>query len=162
MWKMSVFGVIQSKCRKMQARVTPKTDTFYAVQPKDYLSKNLNLYLNSFSLTRYSALLLFYTSWIAKQHWKATLGCNMLHTTFETRFVTRNAPHVHKFTYELIFTKVLTTIYFLGGWICSSQFANDKKGNNTFDLTPFFNSFSSIYTAQKMKFFIKHFFSKCD
>ena len=28
---MSVFGVIQSECRKMQTKITPNTDTFYAV-----------------------------------------------------------------------------------------------------------------------------------
>ena len=35
-WKVSVFGVIlvriQSECGKIQTRITPNTDTFYAVQ----------------------------------------------------------------------------------------------------------------------------------
>ena len=30
-WKMSLFGVVQSECGRMRTRITPNTDTFYAV-----------------------------------------------------------------------------------------------------------------------------------
>ena len=36
--KVSVFGVIQSECGKMQTTITPNTDTFYAVEIVKYIT----------------------------------------------------------------------------------------------------------------------------
>ena len=35
-WKTSVFGIIQFECGKMRTRITPNTDTFYAVSGKGF------------------------------------------------------------------------------------------------------------------------------
>ena len=37
--KVSVFGVIQSECGKMQTTITPNTDTFYAVEVAKYITE---------------------------------------------------------------------------------------------------------------------------
>ena len=42
-WKVSVFGVIQSEYGKMRSRITPNTDTFYAVCPNSEIQPKYSM-----------------------------------------------------------------------------------------------------------------------